>query len=90
MKQLHTTTTVTIDGIDHELELEVNVNPAEHDVGIINTWIDDWEITAVDGNTDKAVILAMHEAVEKEYGDEKFIEKLYDEDAAEVDYDDYD
>jgi hypothetical protein len=37
----------------------------------------------------KSAIDAMHLAIEAEYGDEKFVEKLYNEDAAEVDYDDY-
>jgi hypothetical protein len=87
MRRSHTTT-VTIGGKEIELELEVNICPAEHDVGIMSSYVDDFEITAVDGKTDKAIITEMNEAIEKEFGDEKFFEKIENEGAAE--YDDYD
>jgi hypothetical protein len=35
-----------------EVEFEVNVCAAERDVGIMSDYIDDWSISAVDGNTD--------------------------------------
>lgn len=84
------TTTVTIDGQDVELELDLHVAGAEHDVGIMSDYIDEWSVTSVDGDTSKERIDAMHEAIEAEYGEEAFLNKLYDEGAAEPDYDGYD
>lgn len=83
------TTTVTIDGVEHELELDVSIAPAEQDVGIMSSYVDDWSITAVDGNTSQSAIDAMHLAIEAEYGDEAFVEKLHNEGAADDDYGDY-
>lgn len=89
MRTTHTTT-VTIDGVDHELELSLDIAPAERDVGIMSDYIDDWSVTAVDGDTSQSAIDAMHLAIEAEYGDEAFVDKLYNEDACDVDSgDDY-
>jgi ethanolamine utilization microcompartment shell protein EutL len=88
------TTTVTIDGVEHELEVQCDIAPAEHDVGIMSAYIDDWTVTAVDGNTSQSAIDAMHLAIEAEYGDEAFVEKLHNEgaadDAYDADYEPYD
>jgi hypothetical protein len=74
-----------------DVELELTVNPAEHDVGIMGNWIEDWEIISVNGSTDKEVINEMVARIEEEFGDEKFIERLYDEGCAEdPEYDFYD
>jgi hypothetical protein len=83
------TTTVTIDGNAIEIELELSIAGAEHDVGIMSDYIDDWSVTAVDGNTSQSAIDAMHLAIEAEYGDEAFIDKLLNEGAADRDDGDY-
>ena len=35
-----------------EIEFRLDIAAAEPDVGIMSDWVDDWDITAVDGNTD--------------------------------------
>lgn len=83
------TTTVTIDGVEHELELSLDLCGAEPDVGIMSDYIDDWSVTAVDGDTSQSAIDAMHLFIEAEYGDEAFIDKLLNEGAADRDDGDY-
>jgi hypothetical protein len=86
------TTTISIGGIDYEVEVECSIAGAEHDVGIMSAYVDDWHITSVDGETSKEAIDQMHKLIEAEYGDDKFVERLHDEGAAEADddyYDDY-
>jgi hypothetical protein len=87
-KQSHSTT-VTIDGEDFELELDLELSLPEPDVGLFGVGIDDWTVTSVNGDTDDAVCSRMNDSILNEYGDETFVKKLYNEDAAELYYDDY-
>ena len=81
----------TIELFGAEIELELSVNPAEHDVGIMGNWIDDWNVTAVDGSTSRSRCDEAISLIEEEFGDEKFIEYLYEQGAAEnPEFDDYD
>lgn len=89
MRVTHTTK-VTLNGRERELEVTIDVGAAEHDVGIMGDYIDDWSITAVDGLTGDKICAAATRMVEAEYGEEAFVEKLYNEGAVEdVGYDEY-
>lgn len=91
MRTTHTTT-VTLNGRDRELEVTIDVCAAERDVGIMNDYIDEWYISAVDGMTNPRIIAAASRMVDAEYGDDAFVQKLYDEGAVDIepDYGDYD
>jgi hypothetical protein len=83
------TTFVNFGGDDIEVELELTIAAAEPDVGIMSDYIDDWSVTAVAGDTDALRCGKMQEAIEAEYGSDRWYDKLHDEGAAEIDYDDY-
>lgn len=74
------TTTVSFDGDQGvEVELDLTWASAEPDVGIMGDYIDDWSVEAVEGNQDKHLCADMAQRINDEIGDEKFLEKLYDE-----------
>ena len=82
------TTKVTLDGEEFELELELEIAPAEPDVGISSTWINNWSIISANGNTDQEACVALEQRILDQLGDEGFIYQLEDEGATEPDYDD--
>lgn len=89
MRVTHTTK-VTLNGRERELEVTIDVGAAERDVGIMSDYIDDWSITAVDGSVNPKVCAAANRMVQAEYGEEAFVDKLYNEGAVDdVGYDEY-
>lgn len=88
--QVTHTTTVTLNGRERELEVKIDVGAAERDVGIMSDYIDDWQIVAVDGLTADKICAAATRMVEAEYGEEAFVDKLYNEGAVDdAGYDEY-
>lgn len=82
---------LTIEYVDYEIDVDIEVQSAEPDVGIMGDYIEDWSVTSVNGDTSQSAIDAMHILIEAEYGDELFIQKLYDDGACDRDDDgDYD
>jgi hypothetical protein len=77
------TTPVWIEGKSFEVELDLDVVPAEPDVGLFGEGIDDWAVTSVNGDTSDEVCSDMYRKIEAEYGDECFVEKLYEEGACD-------
>lgn len=91
MKTTHTTK-VILNGRERELEVSIEVGAAERDVGIMSDYIDGWQITAVDGLTGDKLCATATRMVEAEYGEDAFVDKLYEEGAVEdcgPDPDDY-
>ncbi len=84
MKQTHTTTILDENENEIELELELEIAPAEYDVGIMRPYIEDWQIVSVNGDISIAKINQTYNLIDREYGEEKFIDKLHNEDAAEI------
>lgn len=82
MQDTFTTTITDENEADMEIELELDLGPAEPDVGIHGPFIDNWSVTAVNGDTSTERCLEIEQYILDEYGDEKFVEKLYDEGAA--------
>jgi hypothetical protein len=73
-----TTSTFTLPAFaDIEVEVEARCHPAEPDVGIFGTQIEDWEVTHVQ-NDAMSFADARKELLE-EYGDDLICERLADE-----------
>lgn len=80
----HTTRVFDTDGAAGiQVELQLDLGPAEPDVGIPRPYIDNWTVIGVEGNTDETLCLATEQTILDEYDDEAFIQKLYDEGAAD-------
>jgi hypothetical protein len=63
-----------------EVELLIDLAPGEPDVGVHGPYIDNWAVIAVNGNsTDEQFCLLTEQRILDEYGDEEFVELLYDE-----------
>lgn len=70
-------TTTVFDDI--EVEITAAMQCAEPDVGIMGDYIDDYRVTAVNGDTDAEVCKAMDKRITDEMGEDKLIEQIYDE-----------
>jgi hypothetical protein len=64
---------------DIEVEITAAMQYAEPDVGIIDDFIDDYRVTAVDGDTNVEVCKAMDQRITAEMGEGVLIKQLYDE-----------
>lgn len=78
-------TTHTTKVFDEEVEIELDlwICSAEPDVGIMGNWVDDWKVIAVDGNTDRNLCADYDQQIVDYYGEDKWIERLYDEGIAD-------
>ena len=63
---------------DQEIEIEVKLQSAEPDVGIMGDYIDDWYVTSVQNDITVDTCRAMEQRLISELGDEKLISMLYE------------
>lgn len=80
----HRTSIMRPDGDTVELEIQLELAPAEPDVGISGPFIDNWSIIAVGGVTDAEVCLEAEQWILDDDGSEEaFVERMYEEGAAD-------
>ena len=63
---------------DQEIEIEVKLQSAEPDVGIMGDYIDDWNVVSVQNDISPVACAEMNQRLSETFGDEGIIEKLYE------------